>query len=129
MSENLEIMIVDDENQITDLLKSFISLHAPDAIVHAFNDPGEAMSYLQSNHLDLVITDYQMPCINGLTLLESAHPDVTKVLISGYVSQIAEEKLSKLNAVFFEKPIKFLELGKIIDNCQKNTAELRNDFH
>ncbi|MFP4012805.1 MAG: response regulator [Chitinispirillaceae bacterium] len=124
MSHTLEIMIVDDEEQITDLLKAFISLHAQNVNVHVFNDPREALNYMQTNHLDVLITDYQMPRINGITLLESAHPDVKKILISGYVSEIAEEKLARLNAVFFEKPIKLLSLGNLINGCQKAVSEL-----
>ncbi len=119
MSEKMEIMVVDDEIQITDLLKTFINLHTQNANVHVFNDSVEALDYLRSNHVDMLITDYQMPRVNGITLLESADPSSKKVLVSGYVSEIAEEKLGRLNAEFFEKPVKLVALGNLISQHEK----------
>ncbi|NLW32110.1 MAG: hypothetical protein GXY77_11720, partial [Fibrobacter sp.] len=50
---------------------------------------------------------------------ESLPPEVKKILISGYVSEIAEERLLKLDAVFFEKPVPMKALGKIIHDQEK----------
>jgi hypothetical protein len=35
-------------------------------------------------------------------------------MISGYLSEIAEEKLQELRAFFFEKPVPMKKLGQII---------------
>jgi selenophosphate synthetase-related protein len=63
-----------------------------------------------------------MPKFNGIELMETLPKRVKKVLISGYVSEIAEEKLQKLDAVFFEKPVPMKALGEIIRNQEKQHA-------
>jgi two-component system response regulator YesN len=118
MAKRLEIVIVDDEIQITELLKTFIQCSSKNTNVHTFNDSEEARSYLLENSVDILITDYKMPKYNGIELMESSNPNVKKILISGYVSEIAEERLQQLEAVFFEKPVPMKELGKIISEQQ-----------
>jgi DNA-binding NtrC family response regulator len=77
-----------------------------------------AKEFIANNPVDVLITDYKMPGFDGLQLMESAPPEVRKVIISGYLSLIAEEKLKKLNATFFEKPVPLRALGKIISEQQ-----------
>jgi two-component SAPR family response regulator len=116
MAKSLEVVIVDDEIQITELLKTFILCSSKNTNVHTFNDSEEARSFLLGNNVDILITDYKMPKVNGIELIETAPRDTKKVLISGYVSEIAEERLLQLDAVFFEKPVPMKALGKIISD-------------
>jgi YesN/AraC family two-component response regulator len=122
MGKRLEIVVVDDEVQITELLKTFIECASKNSNVHTFNDASEAKNYLQRNTIDVLITDYKMPKYNGIELMESVAPDIKKVLISGYVSEIAEERLNQLDAVFFEKPVPMKALEKIIREQEKLLA-------
>jgi DNA-binding NtrC family response regulator len=87
--------------------------------VHTFNDSVDAREYIAKNPIDVLITDYKMPRYDGLQLMESTPPPVKKVMISGYVSEIAVEKLQKLNATFFEKPVPLRALAKIISDQQE----------
>lgn len=119
MVKRLEVVVVDDEIQITELIKTFIQCSSDNANVHTFNDAGEARTFLLGNPIDILITDYKMPKFNGIELMEATPPQVKKVLISGYVSEIAEERLLELDAVFFEKPVPMKALGKIISEQQK----------
>ncbi len=119
MTKSLEVVIVDDEIQITELLKTFIECSSSNTNIHTFNDAAEARSFLLGNDVDVLITDYKMPKFNGIELMETAPPDVKKVLISGYVSEIAEERLQQLDAVFFEKPVPMKALGKIISDRER----------
>ena len=114
MGKRLEIVVVDDEVQITELLKTFIECASTNSNVHTFNDADEARNYLLSNDVDVLITDYKMPKYNGIQLMEEASPEIKKVLISGYVSEIAEECLSQLDAIFFEKPVLMKAFERII---------------
>jgi YesN/AraC family two-component response regulator len=114
MTRKLEVVVVDDEEQITELLKTFILCITEEIRIHTFNDPIEARDFVAKNPIDVLITDYKMPKFDGLQLMEAASPMVKKIMISGYVSEIAEEKLEKLNATFFEKPVPLRALAKII---------------
>jgi YesN/AraC family two-component response regulator len=122
MAKRLEVVVVDDEIQITELLKTFIQCSSRNTNVHTFNDAEEARTYLLENSVDILITDYKMPKYNGIELMESTNPKVKKVLISGYVSEIAEERLQQLDAVFFEKPVPMKALGKIISDQQEKQS-------
>jgi YesN/AraC family two-component response regulator len=119
MGKKLEIVIVDDEVQITELLKTFIQCSSKNSNVHTFTDAEEAHSYLSRNSIDVLITDYKMPKYNGIELMETLDTKVKKVLISGFVSEIAEERLNQMDAVFFEKPVPMKELSKLIKEQEK----------
>jgi YesN/AraC family two-component response regulator len=119
MSRKLEVVVVDDEEQITELLKTFIQCITQEIRVHTFNDSVVARDFIAKNPIDVLITDYKMPRYDGLQLMESTPTPVRKIMISGYVSEIAEEKLQKLNATFFEKPVPLRALAKIISEQQE----------
>ncbi len=119
MGKRLEIVVVDDEVQITQLLKTFIECSSKKSNVHTFNDPTKAKDYILNNSVDVLITDYKMPKYDGIQLMEEISPSIKKVLISGYVSEIAEERLNQMDAVFFEKPVPMKALEKIISEQEK----------
>lgn len=114
MKRCLEVVVVDDEEQITELLETAIRLTSATSNVHTFNDSILARDYIQQNPVDLLITDYKMPVMNGLQLMESAPRLARKILISGFVSGFAEDKLQQLNATFFEKPVTLKAIGQIV---------------
>jgi CheY-like chemotaxis protein len=86
----LSVVLVDDELQITDLLETFLKCISKNLDIYSFNDPEEARAYLLQNNPDVLITDYKMPKFDGLQLIKLMPPNSTKVLISGYVSEITE---------------------------------------
>jgi two-component system, response regulator YesN len=117
-NKRLEIVVVDDEEPITEVIKTYIECIDQNINVHTFNDSVEARRFISRNKLDVLITDYKMPVCDGLQLMEAASPAVKKILVSGYISEIAEEKLHRLNATFFEKPVPLRALAKIIAEQQ-----------
>jgi DNA-binding NtrC family response regulator len=119
MNRDLEVVVVDDEEQITDLLATFIPLATKGVQVHPFNDSVVAKEFITRHLVDVLITDYKMPRLNGLQLMESAPLQVRKVMLSGYVSDISEDKLHKLNALYIEKPVPLRALAKVITEQQE----------
>lgn len=118
MSQTLEIIIVDDEPQITELLRSFVEIFSGESNVHTFNDPLEAKDFMGDNRPDILITDYKMPGLDGIELLKSADQSVRKVMISGYLSEIATEQLQRLDVTCMEKPVAMQKLGDLIADVQ-----------
>jgi DNA-binding NtrC family response regulator len=116
--KKLEIVVVDDEEPITEVIKTYIECIDSNINVHTFNDSIAAKYFVTHNSLDVLITDYKMPLCDGIQLMEATPPGVKKILVSGYISEIAEEKLHKLNGTYFEKPVPLRALAKIIAERQ-----------
>ena len=66
MSEIKKILVVDDEYQITRVLKRSLQAHRYD--VRTASDGESGLELFHDFHPDLVITDLQMPAMNGIEL-------------------------------------------------------------
>jgi two-component system KDP operon response regulator KdpE len=66
MAEHRKILVVDDETQITRVLRTSLSSHAYD--VRVANDGETALEIMKDWTPDLVITDLSMPNMDGLEL-------------------------------------------------------------
>jgi serine phosphatase RsbU (regulator of sigma subunit) len=115
MSENPQtrrntasIVIVDDEEIVLQTLSSFLSLET-DYEVHTFASPRHALETLRDIHVDLVISDFLMPGMNGLEFLSEVkrqYPDTVRVLLTGYADR--DNAIRAINDVglfqYLEKP-------------------------
>jgi two-component system response regulator YesN len=108
------IAIVDDELEIIRLIEMFLKATDKNVQTYTFTDAIEAYNFVHSHKIDVLITDYKMPGMDGITLIESANDIEKKILISGYVSEIAWDKLSRLDAVCFEKPVAMKKLARVV---------------
>lgn len=86
---NLIVSIVDDELDITELLRDAICDSIDGISVLTFNDPIIALEHFEDNKQDyaLVISDLRMPSINGLELLKrikSSSPNARTILMSAF---------------------------------------------
>src|SRR5579875_2916934 len=78
------IFIVDDEPLIRATLETIFKQAGFDAI--GFSDPSEALRAVNANCPDLVLTDFEMPRLNGIelaTLIQADHPECKVVLFTG----------------------------------------------
>jgi DNA-binding NtrC family response regulator len=117
-AKTLQVVVVDDEPQITDLLKAFLLCISKDLDIYTFNDPEEARAHLLQNSIDVLITDFKMPKYDGIQLMKLMPKDSTKILISGFVSEITENQLLQINASFLEKPVSMKDLDTLIRKAE-----------
>jgi CheY-like chemotaxis protein len=81
---NFSILCVDDETLPLDLRKLVLEMQGYRVVTA--NSLGEALEYLESHHVDLVLTDQLMPNGTGTDLAKSikrTRPDLPVILISG----------------------------------------------
>jgi two-component system response regulator RpfG len=64
-----KVLIVDDESTGRTILAKIIQQAEQDVVVESFDNPLQALQWLDHNHPDLIITDYRMPDINGIELI------------------------------------------------------------
>lgn len=93
------ILIVDDEaNQRLMLEQAFRTLGANQQIV-TVSSVREALDWLLSHTPDLIVTDYHMPLVNGLTLIAHVREQglpTRIILITAYNSPELHEAASRL---------------------------------
>lgn len=92
------ILVVDD-NPVDRKLISAILQKATDWTIETANDGQQAVDYLQRESFDLVVTDLQMPVMDGLSLVKRIRQDFRRtpvVLVTAFGSE--KESVSALQA-------------------------------
>jgi PAS domain S-box-containing protein len=108
-SEEYTVVIVDDKEMVTASLSGLLMLET-DYNVLTFNSPSEALDALQSEEVNLVISDYLMPGeMNGVEFLlelKKLQPDVIRILLTAYADK--ENAIRAINEIalyqYVEKP-------------------------
>jgi len=113
---NRTILIVEDEPGFQKVLEQFLSQIGFEVIVEA--DVASALRHLVSiEKLDLIITDINLPGMDGYDLLESVrkdYPDLPVVFLSGLQLEDAVRKDSIQPDAILHKPISLAVLKKTI---------------
>jgi two-component system, response regulator, stage 0 sporulation protein F len=92
---NPAIMLVDDDPDILRLLQMIINSLATGYTILTCSDGDVALEQARQQPTPLIITDYNLPGMNGLQLTAAlkAHAPATQVvLISGYISPDLERR-------------------------------------
>ena len=94
------LLIVDDEESMRTLVARAIAMDGHEIVTAA--DGAEALEILSNgqNAFDLLLTDIQMPVMDGIALALTAArdlPDLTILLMTGFADQ--RERASGLNAI------------------------------
>jgi DNA-binding NarL/FixJ family response regulator len=128
---NFKVFLVDDDVYN---LKTFISIfeeHCPDFGIYQTNNSKNALHIAAKVQPDIIITDWDMPHINGLELIEQLKNqketrDIPIIMATGiHVSSIDLKKALAIGAVdFIKKPIDAIELV-----ARTNSALLIAKYH
>ena len=65
------ILIADDSKTIQRILENIVKQILPLSVIHIANNGAEALSIFKKNKISLVLTDWNMPVMNGLELVKS----------------------------------------------------------
>ena len=120
-----KVLIVDDESTGRTILGKIIQQVEEDVSVAAFDDPLEALKWLDNNHPDLIVTDYRMPGMNGIELIRQIRekPDSSDIPIM--MITVVSEKSVRYDALeagataFLTRPIDQIECRTSCRNLLK----------
>jgi DNA-binding NtrC family response regulator len=121
--EYRRILVVDDEENARVALSKILT-HDGYEVSSAGNGL-EALNFLRSNDVELIITDLNMPEMNGLMFLRElnrSYPTSKVIMITAYGE--VESYLEAITLGAFEyinKPVKYDDLKKVIDKISKMT--------
>jgi len=120
----LKTIAIDDEPLATTLLADYITKTPFLELAGTFDNPLDAIEFLQNEKIDLILVDIQMPDLTGIEFVRTFESN-PKVIFTTAYAQYAIEGF-KLNATdYLLKPFSYEEFLKAVQKAYK-LAELEN---
>lgn len=123
-----KILAIDDDSIIRTLLTNILTKAGYEVVTAADGESG--LELANSTNPDLVVTDFQMPGINGLdvvTELQRTQPGLPVILLTAHGDVALTIKSIQLGAYdFIEKPIQMQELLDVIRNGLEVSRQSRS---
>ncbi|MDH3890912.1 MAG: response regulator [candidate division Zixibacteria bacterium] len=130
-NQPISIVVVDDEKYICNIIVEALSSEKYD--VRAFSDPALALTHIEQNPVDLVLTDLVMGEHTGVQVLETAlasHGDATVILMTAHPTvQTAISVLRKGAYDFLVKPFRLELLKATIKRGLEHQQVVRENLH
>ncbi|KAF0142091.1 MAG: Response regulator [Stygiobacter sp.] len=115
------VIIIDDEEAQVQSLKSFLTKRS--YTVFTANEGEEALKIAQENTIDIVLTDFQMPGWDGLTVLremKNLNPEIDVVVLTAFGTIESAVQIMKAGAFdYLIKPIDLDELETILNRIKE----------
>ncbi|WP_419769457.1 MAG: response regulator [Candidatus Marinarcus sp.] len=121
-TQNLSILFVEDEIEL--LNQSVLFLEKLFLKVDKATNGIEALELYKTNNYDIVITDIQMPKMDGFELIEHIKTLNTQQKIIIVTAYTDEKYITKMNALdvlgYIHKPLDFHEILLKLSECIEN---------
>ena len=103
------VLIVDDDSVTRGLLSRVLKPHSEFFQVLTASNGREALKAIQHQKIDLVITDLQMPVMDGFELLariSEHHPEIPVFIMTAFGDSEVKNRLETFGSTkYFEKPL------------------------
>ncbi|GAA0516620.1 PAS domain S-box-containing protein [Halorubrum aquaticum] len=107
MTERIDVLHVDDDPSVLDLTEAYLDRELASASVTSVTEPETGLERLDAESFDCVVSDYDMPGMDGLAFFETLrkdHPAIPFVLYTGKGSEeIASRALNAGVTGYFQK--------------------------
>jgi two-component system, response regulator, stage 0 sporulation protein F len=117
-TERTGILIVEDDPDVLRVLRRLLQSMYQEREVMTAGNGNEALEQLAEHPIALVLTDYNMPEMNGLDLaiaIKSRMPEVRVVLITAFATSELERRAREVGVDFFlPKPFQLEEVELIV---------------
>jgi response regulator RpfG family c-di-GMP phosphodiesterase len=124
------VLLVDDEEMVITSIRAFLQLDT-DFDIQGFTDPEAAARFAADNPVDVVVSDYLMPKMNGIELLgrvKEVQPETSRVLLTGHADK--QSAIQAINQValfqYLEKPWDNAQLLLVVKSGAERTRLFRD---
>ena len=112
------ILVVDDEPSYRKAMKRLLNRDGHS--VTLAEDGVDGLRILENKEFDMVLTDINMPNMNGwefLEKLDALYPDLPAAIITGYLeeSDVTNSKVDISTRKILRKPIKLKDIRELIE--------------
>ncbi|NJN92976.1 MAG: response regulator [Anaerolineales bacterium] len=129
------ILVVDDEKYITFMLKEGLE-ELPNCEIVTASTGEQALLLCQAQPFDMLISDYRMTGIDGLTLaaqVRQAQPQTVVIMLTAHSSEILLAQAAKISIRrVLNKPVKLPEIrqlvSEVLDSKSNNIARTSHSF-
>lgn len=118
------VLVVDDEADMLWMLQRNLNKDMKDVEILAAESGEQALAILSDKKINLVISDINMPGMNGLDLLieiNNRYPETGVVIMTAYPSNTFENQAMMNGCLrFIEKPFDINEMRRIVEQTLRN---------
>lgn len=122
-----KVLFVDDDQILCHIIQKKFAKYKDSFTVITAGDGLEALEKLKENTIALVVTDMQMPKMDGLSLLahlSEKYPDIQVIVQTGHSTPESKKvALERGAAGYIEKPLNAEDLGQKITTTLKKESE------
>ncbi|HSB33396.1 MAG TPA: response regulator [Nitrospirota bacterium] len=115
---NVDVLLIDDEAPFLNDLAEGLRLNSQRLQVITATTAERALEMLRTCKFDVVLTDLNMPGMNGYQVLrevEHRHPGTPVIIMSAYARNSVADRLEGLRFTgYLEKPLDLLEVTEAI---------------
>lgn len=115
--EKLRCIVLDDEPIGREIIENFVKEIDFLELVDSFEDPVKALMFLESNKVDLIFSDIQMPKINGLDLVKSLENPPVIIFITAH-RDFALDGFETGATDYLVKPVRFDRFLKSVNKAK-----------
>lgn len=123
----MNCIIVDDEPLAREAIQMLIEQTDNLDLTGSFNSPDAASVFLESNDVDLIFLDIQMPGINGIEFAKTI-PKETFVIFTTAFSEFATDSYEVDAIDYLIKPVKLERFQKGVDKAQSYYKLFNDDY-
>lgn len=88
------ILVVDDEPDICEAIQSLLETFVDKAHVYSAASGPQGLKVLQNQAIDLILTDYRMPGMNGVEFLQRVsqqNPGIPHIIVTAFDRELVRE--------------------------------------
>ena len=106
-NDTISVLHVDDQPTFGNMVESYLEKLNDDIVVHTETDPRAAIDHLESGTVDCIVSDYEMPELDGLQFLRAVretYPNLPFILFTGRGSEeVATEAIDRGVSFYLQK--------------------------